>query len=259
MANERNYQPIGHAPFLPRGGLFANLATNEFGIALGTEIRDNRGNVFRFIKAAEALAEGQCVTAVAEAAWDATAVVDGAGAAGDTKLHVDTLATAWTANQFAGYYVTMATAASKGKSYRIKGHGSAAIAGELDVFLSDPLSEVYADGGVLLIYHPFLYELTDADTEVIKGVAIGTITSGYYGWVQVGGYFQAVQCGHTTSAAIVLDEPVVPVAAVPGAVQGMAGNAEADIMEATASGLIALRAVAANTPGYLAAYSKGIL
>jgi hypothetical protein len=259
MSNERNYQGIGHAPFMPRGGLLANLATNEFGIALGTEIRDNRGNIFRFIKAAEAIAEGDALTCVAEAAWDATIVVDGAGAAGDTKLHVDTVTTAVAANYYSGYYITMATAASKGKSYRIKGHGALAAAGEGDIFLSDPLSEVYADDGTLLIYHPFLYELVDADTEIIKAVAIGTITALYYGWVQVGGYFQAVKVGHSTSAAIVINEPLVPVAANPGAVQGMAGGDEADIMEAVASQLISLRAVAANTTGFTAAYSKGIL
>lgn len=259
MANERNYQFIGHAPFAPRGGHLLNTATRPYEIALGSEIRDNRGNVFRLVQASEALAEGDVLTYVAEAAWDSGIVTDGAGAAGDTKLHVDTITTEKDPNFWAGYYITQATAAGKGKAYRIKGHDAFTAGGEQDVFLSDPLSEAFTDDGALLIFNPFLYEKTDAATEVIKGVAICTIDASSYGWVQVGGFFQAVKAGHSTSAAIVADEPLVPIAANAGAVQGMAGNAEADIMEAAASGLIAHRAVGANTTGFVTAYSKGTL
>jgi len=258
MANERTYQPIGHVALLPRGGLLRDSTTQDF--ALGTEVRDNRGNIFRYIKASEALVEGDALTPVAEAAWDSTTVVDGAGSAGDTMLHVDTNTSAFTANQFAGYYVTMATAASKGKSYRIKGHAAMDASSEVDIFLDDPLSEAMADGGILLIYNPWLYEKVDASTEIIRGVAIGAITSGSYGWVQVGGYFQAIKAGHSTSDAIVLNEVVMPIGTDnEGAVEGaVSSNAEADVHEAS-QGLIALRAVAANTTGFITAYSRGIL
>lgn len=259
MSNERNYHPIGHAPFLPRGGLLLNTATKPVDLSLGYEIRDNRGNTFRLIKAAEALVEGDVVTQVAEGQWDSTIVTDGAVAAGDTKIHIDTNTSALTVNQYAGYFLTQATAASKGKSYQIKGHPAIDASSEMDVQLEDPASEAIADGTALILFHPYLYEKTDGAAEVIKGVAIGSISSGYYGWVQVGGYFQAVKAGHSTSAAIVINEPLTPIAANAGAVQGMAGGDEADIMEAAKSGLLGLRAIAQNTTGFITAISKGIL
>jgi len=244
-------QASGFAQIPPEGGLARNDATRKFD--LGTVISDVYGNAYRYVKATEALAVGQVVAPTARAAWDATIVMDGASAVGDTKIHVDTLATAMTANQWRGYYVSQATAAGLGQAYKIKAHGGAAIAGELDIYLEDTMAEIIADGGVLLIHHPWVVELTDADTEPIVGVSVGTISLGYYGFIQVAGYCRAVQCGHSTSAAIVLNEPLVPVSAVPGAVQGMAGSAEADIMEAANSPLIAMRAVAANTTGYVEA------
>jgi hypothetical protein len=244
-------QASGFAQIPPEGGLLRNDATRK--MELGTVISDVYGNAYRYVKATEALAVGQVVTSTVRAAWDATIVMDGASAVADTKLHVDTLATAMTANQWRGYYVSQATAAGLGQAYKIKSHGGAAIAGELDIYLEDPCQEIHADGAVLLIFNPWVVELTDADTEPIVGVALGTITIAYYGFIQVAGFCRAVAAGHSTSAAIVLNEPLVPVAAVPGSVQGMAGNAEGDIMEAAASPLISLQAVAANTTGYVQA------
>jgi len=257
MANERAYNPIGWANLIPLGGLLADHSTRKF--PLGTLFADDRGNMFRYIQASEALVEGDVVTAVAEGVWDSGILVDGAGAAGDTKLHVDTITTAKDADFYKDYYITQATATSKGKFYKIKSHDAFAASGEQDVFLEDPLSEAFADDAALRIFNPYLFEKTDAATEVIQGVAISSITTNYFGWIQVSGYFQAVKVGHSTSAAIVLNEPLVPIAANAGAVQGMAGNTEGDIMEAAASGLIALRASGANTTGFVAAISKGML
>ncbi len=257
MANERNYQMIGHAVLAPMGGLLADRTTPEF--ALGTEIRDNRGNVFRFVEAAEAIVEGDVLTEVVEGAWDSGILIDGATAVGDTAVNIDTITTAKAAGFYTGYYITQASATGLGVAYRIKSHDAFAASGSATLQMDDPMSEIFANNAALLIFKPYRYELTDAATEVIKGVAIGSITLDRFGWVQVSGYFQAVKLGHSTSAATVLNEPLVPIAANAGAVQGMAGNAEADIMEAAASGLIALRTVALNTTGFITASSKGIL
>ena len=250
-------QASGFAQLPPEGGILRNDTVRKF--ELGTVISDTLGNSYRYVKAAEALAIGQCITATAKAAWDSTIVMDGASAVGDLYIHVDTLATAMTVNQWRGYYVSQATAAGLGRGYKIKSHASAAIAGELDIFLEDAIQEIIADGVVVLIYNPYVVELVDADTEVIMGVCVGTIASGSYGFVQVDGHCPAVQAGHSTSAAIILNEPLVPVAAVPGAVQGMAGSAETDVMEAAASPLRALQAVGANTTGYVEAFIQGLV
>jgi len=246
--------PASGFPLISSGSLLVNEATQQ--MELGSLRMDEFGNLYRYIKANEALAIGQIVTSVPFAAWDTTIVIDGAVASGDTTIHVDTNTSVITVNQFAGYYIKQATAASKGMALRIKSHPAIGASSEMDVVVEKASAEVISDGVALNIFNPYLMELVDADTEQILGVALGTITSAYYGWVQVAGFVEVVEVGHSTSAAIVLDEPLVPVAANPGAVQGMAGNAEADIMEAACSPLIALEAVAANTTGYTCAYMK---
>ena len=246
------------AILVPEGGLYRN--DDEARFDLGQLVHDGRGNFFRYVKANEALAVGQAVTSVPKAAWDATIVIDGAlAAAGVSTIHVDTITTARAAGYYEGKWISQATAAGLGMGYKIQNHGAMAAAGEVDIIIEGVTQETFADGAVLYIFDPYLVELTDAATETIQGIAVGTITSGYYGFVQVAGHFRAVRVGHSTSAAIVLDEPLVPLAAVPGSLQGMAGNAEADIMEAANSGLLALQAVGANTLGYVEAFSKGIL
>jgi len=242
----------GFPALFPEGGLQRNDATARF--QLGQIAMDVFGNFYRYIKANEALAVGQCVTAVAKAAWDTSIVVDGAlAAAGVYTIHVDGIVTARAAGYYAGYYISQATAAGLGVGYRIKEHAAFVASSEVDVILDDITLETFADDAVLYIHNPYIMEKTDATTELIMGVAIGTITSGYFGWIQVGGHCRRVAAGHSTSAAIVLNEPLAPLASPEGAVQGQEGADEDDIFEASNSPLIALQAVAANTTGYIEA------
>ena len=83
-------QASGYAQVPPEGGLIRNDSVRKF--ELGTVISDTFGNSYRYVKAAEALAVGQCVTATVKAAWSATnpIIVDGAITANTTAtLHVD--------------------------------------------------------------------------------------------------------------------------------------------------------------------------
>jgi hypothetical protein len=243
MGANDSYKGIGAPPIvLPMDALTANDANQRF--RLGQKVQDINGNEFRYIKATEALARGELVTATAIAAWDSTIVVDGAIALADlTKtLHVDTLASAMTKNQYQGYYVKQAAAASKGRMFKIASHEAGEAAGEVDIILEDTIDEVIADGAVLSIFNPYVVELTDAATEPIMGVAIGVVAAASFGFVQVGGMCQAVLCDGSNGAAVVQNEPIVPYATDPGQGQGMAGSAEADIMEAANSPLIALEA-----------------
>lgn len=246
-------------PSIPSSDLLVgNDATQK--LPLGFLMSDHRGNTFRYVKANEALTRGDVVTAVARAAWDSGIVTDGAVTAGDTEIHIDTITTAMTKNQYAGYFVSQATAATKGAAYEIKEHEAMAASGEGDLILTNPTEEAMADGAALYIYSPYLMEQVDAATELIMGVAAHDFTTKYFGWIQVGGFCPIVKAGHgTTAAAIVLDEPLVPNSDNAGAVQGMAGSTEADIMEAAASPLRALRAVGANTAGFVEAFIHGLV
>lgn len=236
-----------------------NTTTRKF--RLGTVVEDEAGNQYRYVKANEALAVGEVVTPVARAAWDSGILVDGAASSGDTKIHVDTITTAVAADYYAGYWISQATASGLGKSYRIKSHGALAASGEADIFLEDALQEAFANNAPLFIYNPFLVEKIDATTEVACGVAIDTIASGSYGFVQTGGYCQAVKVGHSTSAAIVINEPLVPVGTgVEGAMQGFAAGTpnEAEILTGVCSRIFSLQAVNANTTGFVGARLVGL-
>jgi len=249
-----SYKGIGAPPIvLPMDALQADDATQRFRV--GGLVYDIEGNAYRYVKAAEALAKGELVTHTALATWDSTIVTDGAISLADlTKtLHIDTLTTALTKNEVAGYSICQAVAASKGRLFRIKAHDAMAASGEGDLFLEDVIDEVIADGSALSIFHPSVVELTDADTEVIRGVAFKVISSDQFGFVQVGGFVQDVLCDGSNGAAVVLNEPIVPYSTDPGQGQGMAGNTEADIMEAAASPLIALRASTTDA-GFVPAY-----
>jgi len=255
----RNLHATGAPIIPPINGLSGNHATRQQ--AYGLRIQDEVGNVFRYVKANEALTKGDVVTAIARAAWDSGIAVDGAITANTTNvLHIDTITTAMTKNQYAGYYVSQATAATKGAAFMIESHEAMAASGEGDLILTETMDEAFANDVALLIHNPWLVEKADATTEVIIGVAVHDITSGYFGWIQVGGYCAKVKCGSATSAAIVANEPMIPngtgTGKTEGAVEGMAGSAEGDIMEAAASPLIALRAVGADTPGFTEAWIK---
>lgn len=243
-------QATGFPQLVPESGLFSNSATARYD--LGMLALDKLGNVYRYVKASEAVAFGELVTHVALAAWDSGIVTDGAVTAGDTKIHIDTITTAMTANQYAGYFVRQGEAAAKGIMHRIKSHAAMAASGEGDLILAHPALEAFADGAALSIFNPFLVELTDAGTETICGVGIGDITANYFGFVQVGGIHPGVLCDGSNGAGVVLNEPIVPYGTDPGQGQGMAGNTEADIMEAANSPLIALDASTTDA-GYVPA------
>lgn len=227
---------------------------------LGQLINDNEGNFYRYIRANEAISAGDALTALAQVAWDSGILVDGAVSSGK-KIHVDTVTTAVAAGFYQDRWIKQAAAASKGYSYRIAGHDALAASGEGDIFVEPEIGETFADDAALLIQAPWLMEQIDATTERIMGFACTDIASGSYGFAQVGGTVPAAKVGHSTSAAIVLNEPLNPVGSGnAGAIQGVAAGTpnEAEIMTLL-NNVIALEAVNANTTGFIRVYIKGIL
>lgn len=257
MSNQfSGYGDLSGHPMIPAiDGLTGNHATQQ--LPLGTVIKDVVGNSFRYIKANEGLTKGDAVTAVARAAWDSTTVVDGATTATAAILHVDTNTSAWTINQYAGYYVSIATEATLGRAVQIKSHAAIGASSEVDLNLNGITGEIFGDGDVLYIFNPYLMEQVDAIDEFIMGVVAGDITSTYFGWMQVGGYCPVVKAGHaSTSAAIVVNEALVPGSDAAGAVQGVT---EGEINEIGLSPLVAIRALGANTAGFTECYIKGLV
>ena len=251
------YKPkaTGWPQLITEDGIFSNTATQKY--PLGMMVLDIHGNTYRYVKANEAIAVGQVVTPIAKTTFD-SAQLYGAGASGDDHIHIDTKAAAVTINQYTDYFIGQASAAGLGAFYRLAGHpaADATAVWKANLATENTLIEAFADNVALNVYNPYLIELTDAATEFILGVAIGTLTSGYYGFIQTGGFCPCVAVGHSTSVAIVVNEPMAPVAANPGSCEGVEGGDEVDIFCAFCSPLIALQAVAANTTGYVPAFMK---
>ena len=220
------------------------------------------GGVFQYVKANEAITRGQVVTAVPWATWDTTIVIDGAVVSADTTIHIDTTTTVMTADQYKGYWIRQAAAAGPlGGALQIKSHPAIAASGEGDLTMKRAALEAIADGAALEIFNPFLVEKIDGTTEEISGVAPAGLTSGQYGWIQIGGVVPAVLVGHSTSAAVVLNEPLIPVGSgLAGSVQGYAAAVpdEANILSGRVSPLFSLAAVAANTVCYIPARMRCI-
>lgn len=263
-------QASGFGEIPPLGGIARNDATRKY--ELGTVISDTFGNSYRYVKAGTALAQGMAVTAVAKGAWDTTIVVDGTvnATSATNKLHVDTVTTEADANDWRGYSISLAAAESgntaiAGKGNRIAYHDYVAAAGEFDIYFEDLIDESFANDAVLYAYHPYVIEPIDAATEIVMGIAIGTITAGQYGFIQVGGHCPAVLVGGTTNLAVVANEPLFPGATVAtdmlaGALMGgFAATSEPAIMQMACSPVIALQAVGANTAGYVEAFIQGLV
>ena len=245
-----NPKATGYPQLVLEDGIFSNSTTARY--PLGMLAIDVLGNEYRYVVTAEAIAVGELVTNVPIATWDTSVVTNGAVAVGDTVINIDTSTSAFTANQYAGYSLSQAVAAAKGFLHRIKGHDSVAAAGALELQLDHAAMEVIADGTALNIYHPYLIELCDGATENIAGVGIGTIASGSYGFVQVGGIHPGVLCDGSNGTAVVLNETITSYGTDPGQGAGYATADEAGDMEVANSPLIALQSSSIDA-GYVPA------
>ena len=264
-------QASGFGQIPPDAGLARNDTVRKF--ELGTVISDTFGNSYRYVQAGTTVALGMGVTSVVKAAWPTAVLVDGAvdATSATNKIHVDAFLSDYVANYFRGYWLSIASAeatntADAGIAHRIKSHDSVDFSAstEGDIFLEDNLQESWANDDPLLLYNPYLIEPVDAATEIIMGIAIGAITAASYGFIQVGGHCPAVLVGGTTNLAVVLNEPLVPGATVAtdtlaGALMGVAGSTEVNLMEVAASPILALQAVGANTAGYVEAFIRGLV
>jgi len=258
-------QASGFGEIPPLGGIARDDANRKY--ELGTVISDTLGNSYRYVKASTALAIGMAVTSVAKGAWDTTIVVDGTvnATSATNKLHVDTVTTAADANTYRGYFISQAAAAAKGKGNRLAYHDYVAASGEFDIFFEDQIDEAFADGEVLYAYHPYVVEPVNAATEIVMGIAIGTITVDQYGFIQIGGHCPAVLVGGTTSLAVVANEPLFPGATVAtdmlaGALMGgLAATSDTAVFSMAATPVISLQAVGANTAGYVEAFIQGLV
>lgn len=160
-------------------------------VDLGQVGTTSDGRTFRYALAgASNLAPGKLtVNADVTSDW-VNKTVAASAAIGATSVVVDVTATV-TANAFAGGYLTVNDATGEGISYLVSGNGGRTGAGEITVYLQEPLTVALTVdvSEYTLTVNPYSAAVISAtdQADLPLGVPNVTITAAYYGWLQTGG------------------------------------------------------------------------
>lgn len=198
--------------------LFTQSSTANQG--LGETVFSNDGRAFRYVQAGAAdLVSGQLIQSAAEvtANQNLTAV---AASVGDSSIAASTTVTV-TANQYAGGLAVITTSAGAGIAYRISGH-AAFTAAAPTIQLADTVKVALTTGSRIdLVANPYQSVIQNPVTPTSSpvGVACGTLTTLYYGWVQVSGTASVLADG-----ALVVGSNVVASNGTAGAVETAVNN-----------------------------------
>lgn len=168
-----------------------SIQSTKASVELGQVGTTADGRTFRYALAgASNLAPGKLtVNADVTSDW-VNKTVAATVAAGATSVVVDVTATV-TTNAFAGGYFTVNDATGEGISYLVSGNGGRTGAGEITVYLQEPLTVgLTVDVSEYTLtanpYAGLVISATD-QADLPTGVPNVTITAAYYGWVQTGG------------------------------------------------------------------------
>lgn len=189
------------------------ISSNDWGVItssqnspLGTAAGTADGRVFRYgLAGASALAVGKLAQQSAVVANHVVQSVQAAAALGATQVSITIGATAATANQYAGGYLTIQDSVGAGSSYLVAGNAAAASSGTLVVTLAEPLTLALTTASKCsLNAHPYASMIigqASGTTTVnyITGVPGIAVTAANYGWFQVEG-ITAVLCDGTPAA-----------------------------------------------------------
>lgn len=188
---------VGQGP----GAISADLSENSTvqNFPLGTRVTDVNGNEYIYVlngEASTAFARGKI--AMQEAAVDVDTV-----SSNTAKTQITEASAGWTAGAYSNYLVYVNDGTGEGQLRRI-------ISNTTDTLtLEDPLttSLAVADSDIL-IFNPYVVNLATASGQTVPfGVAVGAITAGSYGWIQVSGVAEVlVGDAQTANLAVVMGD-----------------------------------------------------
>jgi hypothetical protein len=172
-----NPRLVGHSPQVGSVDLSANESVQS--APLGSIVFDEYGSEYRYVQngeASTAFARGK--VAMQEAATD----VDTVSSSTDL-LSITNSGSTWTAGQFSGFQVYVNDGTGEGQLRYIIGNSADTLF--LQLALTTALAVADSD---ILIFNPFVVNLATASGQTVPmGVAIGAITAGYFGWLQITG------------------------------------------------------------------------
>jgi hypothetical protein len=179
-------------------------ALADIPLPIGTKVRSVDGKIWCYVQAMADIGIGHCVV---NDTLDAVAAPIVSSA--DLLIITDADA-AWTAGAYAGDYVYIDAGTGKTQTRRIVANDTT------NLFLDRPLTTALSTDSTMDILRPYrVINSTTTTTHVAgvgsavsatKGVTPGTyaIDSGYYGWIQVGGWCDQVEY----NAALTIEAPL---------------------------------------------------
>lgn len=169
------------------------------GAVLGQYAQTADGRTYRYGYAgASALDPGKVMVTPAVVANHQNRAVTAAVAIGGTTVTLTLGATAATADQYAGGYLTINDVTGEGITYLVRGNLAAASSGTLTVYLQEPVTVALttsSEGTMNVNQFSSLIVAPGAIAHQVAGVPNVTVTAAYYAWIQVGGYCSILSDG----------------------------------------------------------------
>lgn len=205
-------------------------------VPVGTLGYTTEGRKYRYTLAgAVALSPGELVVAATVVANHVNMSVQAAAAVGAESISVTLGATAATADQYAGGYLTINDAAGEGISYLISGHPAADASATLTLGLVNSVTVALTTSSQGTLsrnpYDSVVISATD-QADLPLGVPNVTIPLTEFGWVQTHGV-----CSTLADEAIAAGVAVTTGTGVTGAVEGLDAAGEVQVGVALEAGV----------------------
>jgi hypothetical protein len=180
---------------------FRDISASQQG-ALGTKGETVDGRIYRYALAGgTTLAAGKLNIAPVDVDNHVNILVQAIAAIGAKSVNVTLGATAATADQYKGGYLTVNDNTGEGINYLIAGHAAHAGSGTLTVQLVDPIKVALATTTeVTLVANPYSAVIVNPGAIAHRNVGVNnvSITNAYYGWLQTSGDCAVLSDGAVT-------------------------------------------------------------
>lgn len=186
---------------------------------LGAYWEDSEGNAFRYCQAgASALSAGKIGIGAACAANHINKAPTADVAIGAKTLSITVGATAVTANQYAGGYLSVNSGTGAGMTYRILANSACASAGTTTITLDDPISVALtnASSKLSLVPNPYMGTTESTTIGLPIGVPLVAVPASNYYWAQCEGV-ATVLCAGTPAVG----QPVTQGTSVAGSMAAL--------------------------------------
>jgi hypothetical protein len=160
---------------------------------LGSQGVDQFGDLYRYVKASEALTAGMLVCGKDIGTTQVNLSVAVAASAGAKEISITLGAAAVTANEYSEGYIVFNDVSPEGITVRIGSHPASAGSAAIVFKLLEPLPEsVTTSSQVTLVHNQWFVQTTATQTNIPAGFCGVDVASGSFGWVKSRGVVAAL-------------------------------------------------------------------